>query len=158
MAAVAKNIDWEAVEIQYRAGVRSLKDIGAEFGVSDAGIIKKARKEEWVRGIKPTTKKVVLSQEKKEIDRAGFVYVIYIEAGEERFCKIRKSVNFNDRLTSHQCSSPFDVCVAVCYFVGNMNLEEKELHGIYKEKHIRGEWYRLEDEDIREISLRAVLI
>lgn len=44
-------IDWEAVELAYRAGVRSLKDIGAEFGVSDAGIIKRAKRDEWVRDL-----------------------------------------------------------------------------------------------------------
>lgn len=42
-------IDWEAVEREYRAGLRSLKDIGAEFGVSDAGIIKRAKRDGWVR-------------------------------------------------------------------------------------------------------------
>lgn len=52
MAAHAKSIDWEAVEVQYRAGIRSLKDIGAEFGVSDAGIIKRAKRHGWVRDLK----------------------------------------------------------------------------------------------------------
>lgn len=47
-----KVIDWEAVEIQYRAGIRSLKDIGAEFGVSDAGIVKRAKRDNWVRDLK----------------------------------------------------------------------------------------------------------
>lgn len=47
-----KPIDWEAVEIQYRAGIRSLKDIGGEFGVSDAAIIKRARRDSWVRDLK----------------------------------------------------------------------------------------------------------
>lgn len=42
-------IDWEAVEREYRSGLRSLKDIGAEFGVSDAGIIKRAKRDGWVR-------------------------------------------------------------------------------------------------------------
>jgi hypothetical protein len=46
-----KAIDWEAVEIQYRAGVRSLHDIGAEFGVSGAGILKRARKDGWTRDL-----------------------------------------------------------------------------------------------------------
>lgn len=45
-------IDWEAVEIQYRAGIRSLKDIGAEFGVSDAGILKRAKRDGWARDLK----------------------------------------------------------------------------------------------------------
>lgn len=44
-------IDWEAVEMQYRAGIRSLKDIGSEFGVSDAGIIKKAKVKGWTRDL-----------------------------------------------------------------------------------------------------------
>lgn len=45
-------IDWEAVEMQYRAGIRSLKDIGTEFGVSDAGIIKRAKRDGWSRDLK----------------------------------------------------------------------------------------------------------
>lgn len=46
-----KEIDWEAVEMQYRAGLRSLKDIGKEFGVSDAGIIKRAKARGWARDL-----------------------------------------------------------------------------------------------------------
>lgn len=44
-------IDWEAVELHYRSGIRSLKDIGAEFGVSDAGIIKRAKRDGWTRDL-----------------------------------------------------------------------------------------------------------
>ena len=44
-------IDWEAVEIQYRCGIRSLKSIGDEFGVSDAGIIKRAKRDGWARDL-----------------------------------------------------------------------------------------------------------
>lgn len=47
-----KQIDWESLEIQYRAGVRSLKDIGQEFGVSDAAIIKRAKRDGWTRDLK----------------------------------------------------------------------------------------------------------
>lgn len=50
--AKKKLIDWEAVELHYRAGIRSLKDIGAEFGVSDAGIIKRARRDGWERDLR----------------------------------------------------------------------------------------------------------
>lgn len=46
-----KAVDWEAVEREYRAGIRSLRDIGAEFGVSDAGILKRAKREEWQRDL-----------------------------------------------------------------------------------------------------------
>lgn len=47
-----KQVDWEAVEMQYRAGLRSLKEIGIEFGVSDAGIIKRAKRDGWERDLK----------------------------------------------------------------------------------------------------------
>lgn len=46
-----QSIDWEAVEMHYRAGIRSLKDIGKEYGVSDAGILKRAKKDGWTRDL-----------------------------------------------------------------------------------------------------------
>ena len=49
-----KIVDWHAIGVHYRAGVRALKDIGREFGVSDAAIIKHARKQvpPWTRDLK----------------------------------------------------------------------------------------------------------
>ena len=47
-----KVIDWESVEIQYRAGIRSLKDIGREFDVSDAAIVKRAKRDGWTRDLR----------------------------------------------------------------------------------------------------------
>lgn len=44
-------IDWEAVEGEYRAGRRSLADIGAEYGVSAPGILKRAKKDGWARDL-----------------------------------------------------------------------------------------------------------
>lgn len=46
-----RRIDWEGVSIHYRAGVRSLRDIGEEFGVSEGAIRKRAKKEEWPRDL-----------------------------------------------------------------------------------------------------------
>lgn len=45
-------IDWDAVEPHYRAGIRPLKDIGAQFGVSDVAILKHARKHGWTRNLR----------------------------------------------------------------------------------------------------------
>lgn len=44
-------VDWEAVEREYRAGIRSLADIGSEFGVSAPGILKKAKVKGWERNL-----------------------------------------------------------------------------------------------------------
>lgn len=46
------SIDWNAVELEYRAGIRSLRAIGEQFGVTDAGIIKRAKRDGWERDLK----------------------------------------------------------------------------------------------------------
>lgn len=51
-----QRVDWDAIEPHYRAGIRSLKDIGAEFEVSDAAIIKHARLNGWDRNLKAKIK------------------------------------------------------------------------------------------------------
>lgn len=49
--AEKKAVEWDLVEVDYRAGIKSLKLMGTEYGVSDAGILKKAKKEGWVRDL-----------------------------------------------------------------------------------------------------------
>lgn len=44
-------IDWEGIEREFRAGVRSLREIGAQFEVSHVGIKKKAEREGWERDL-----------------------------------------------------------------------------------------------------------
>lgn len=46
-----KVVDWEAIEPQYRAGIRSLEDIGKEYGVTKAAIHKHAKKHDWTRDL-----------------------------------------------------------------------------------------------------------
>lgn len=53
MAADAKAApDWEAIEAGYRAGVLSLRELGALHGVSHTAIGKKARTEGWERDLR----------------------------------------------------------------------------------------------------------
>ena len=44
-------VDWEAVEREYRAGLRSLRDIATEYGCTEGAIRKKAKAQEWERDI-----------------------------------------------------------------------------------------------------------
>lgn len=44
-------VDWEAVEREYRAGFRSLRDIANEFGCTEGAIRKKAKAEGWERDL-----------------------------------------------------------------------------------------------------------
>lgn len=48
-----KPVNWPAIEPHYRAGIRSIKAIAAEFGVSRPAIDKHARKHGWVRDLAP---------------------------------------------------------------------------------------------------------
>jgi hypothetical protein len=48
-----RQIDWEAIYCEYRAGVHSVREIGTIFGVSHAAILKRAKKEpeKWQRDL-----------------------------------------------------------------------------------------------------------
>lgn len=44
-------IDWELIERAYRAGIKTLRQIGEEFGVSHTAINKKAKELGWTRDL-----------------------------------------------------------------------------------------------------------
>lgn len=47
----SKQPDWEKIELDYRAGIKSLRQIASEQSLSDTAIRKKAKKEEWTRDL-----------------------------------------------------------------------------------------------------------
>lgn len=154
--------DWELIERHYRAGVLSLRQVANEGGVVESAIRKRAKRDGWVRNLnakiqhRVNTKVVLTPQD--DFSSAGFLYVIYIDSGLERIYKVGMAKRFDARFDQHQCASPFDICVALCYFVGNMRTEERSLHAAFADKRVRGEWFRLGDEDLRSIAERAVLV
>lgn len=46
-----KQVDWEGVERDYSAGLLSLREIGAKYGVDEAYIRRKAKKNDWSRDL-----------------------------------------------------------------------------------------------------------
>jgi hypothetical protein len=46
------DIDWASIELEYRAGIKSLRTIGSQFGLTDAAIIKRAKRDSWERDLK----------------------------------------------------------------------------------------------------------
>jgi hypothetical protein len=161
---VTLKVDWEAIERDYRIGIKSLRQLGVEACCSHVAIQKRAAKEGWkrdimarARGREESAEKVVLDVDQWGV--AGFIYVIYLDdSAGERFYKIGMAASFTPRFQNHQCSSPFDICVACAYYVGNMRAEERSLHDIFKDKRVRGEWFRLDDDDLDLISTRTVLV
>lgn len=48
---MAKLLDWESVENDYRAGLKTLRQIADEHGVSHVAINKRAKRDGWVRDL-----------------------------------------------------------------------------------------------------------
>lgn len=47
-----RTIDWQAVERDYRAGVMSLREMGAAHDVAESAIRKRAKRDEWPRDLR----------------------------------------------------------------------------------------------------------
>ena len=46
-----KKIDWERIEVDYRAGIKTLRDIAAEHDISHVSVNKRAKRDGWVRDL-----------------------------------------------------------------------------------------------------------
>ena len=51
MTVDKKVIDWEAIELKYRAGVLTLRDIASEHGITHGAINKRAARDGWSRDL-----------------------------------------------------------------------------------------------------------
>lgn len=46
-----KPIDWEKIELDYRVGIKTLRDIAEEHGITHGAINKRAKRDAWVRDL-----------------------------------------------------------------------------------------------------------
>ena len=46
-----KSVDWDAIEPIYRAGIRTLRDIASEYGITEGAIRKRAATFDWSRDL-----------------------------------------------------------------------------------------------------------
>jgi hypothetical protein len=44
-------IDWERIEVDFRAGVKSVREIAAEHGISHTAIVKRSKSADWTRDL-----------------------------------------------------------------------------------------------------------
>jgi len=49
--AEARNIDWDAIERDYRAGILTLREIAAQHDITHGAVNKRAKKYEWSRDL-----------------------------------------------------------------------------------------------------------
>jgi hypothetical protein len=157
------SIDWGAMEPHYLAGVRSLRDIGKQFGCSAAAILKHAKKHGWARA-KPNVVplravEVAAPATEAAARKAGLIYVVYFtDTAGVRFFKIGLSRSLASRLETHQGSLPFDLHLACAYYATDVLAEERALHCRFADKRVRGEWFHLSAADLREVALGSLLM
>lgn len=46
-----RNINWEKIELDYRAGIKTLREIADEHGITHAAVKKRANRDGWVRDL-----------------------------------------------------------------------------------------------------------
>ena len=160
-------VKWDLIDGDWKAGIKSMQTIADAYEeatgkrITPAGIKKHYDELGIPRDLsgKIKAKAVLQKDELDPLDKSGFVYVIYIDdSAEERYFKIGMASSFNIRFGSHQCVSPFDICVACVYFVPNMRVEERILHTMFAEKKVRGEWFKLDTNDLRVIASRSLIL
>jgi hypothetical protein len=155
------DIDWDAMEGEYRINKRTLRDIAADYGCTEGAIRKQAKKLGWERDLSAKVaakaEALVIGAERDEFDSSGYVYAIYLDSP-ERYYKIGMAKHFSLRFSAHQCASPFRLCVACVYFVPNMRAEEITLHNAFADKRVRGEWFKLDADDLTLMASRSLLV
>ena len=118
--------DWEKVELDYRTGLKTLRQIADENGVSHGAVNKRAKTKGWSRDQMAKASAAGRRAVIADLDAwdAGYVYCIKIDAGAEAFYKVGKAKNPQLRLDSHQTSLPFDAVICIAYFSANARAEE----------------------------------
>lgn len=152
--AIDKEI-WNKAKALFEQGL-SLSQIELETNINKTSISKQAKKENWEKGVllkNGNIKPKFNNQEQQD----GFLYVVsFIDTSNKVFYKIGIAKDHRSRLATHQTSIPFHLKIELICYVENMRDNEKELHELFKEKRIRGEWFSLDKEDI--ISIKKYLL
>ena len=69
-----KSIDWEAIELEYRMGIPSVRALASQYGCSESAIRKKAEELNWSRDltakVRAETEKMVRMEEVRSMVRA----------------------------------------------------------------------------------------
>lgn len=64
-----KFIDWVAVEKHYRAGLKSLRTIAEEYGITEGAIRKRAKRDAWSRNLERRIQEKAQEKVRKELVR-----------------------------------------------------------------------------------------
>lgn len=80
------------------------------------------------------------------MDRPGYIYIIKADTGHY---KIGRTNNVPGRMKLFTINLPFKFEIINHFPCEDMTEAEKDLHGIYRNKRVNGEWFSLLEEDVR---------
>ena len=103
--------------------------------------------------IEEALKKAGVVNEKKKRQRADKVYIVHIDD----YCltdiyKIGVSKTPNKRLQSLRTSSPFELNIVHTFVAEPAEEAETQLHAMFEVTRMKGEWFRLNPEQISELK------
>lgn len=81
--------------------------------------------------------------------RYGFIYVVGCAEG---FYKIGRCRYIDERIKQLRIQLPFKIDVIHMLFVTDPAAEERRIHGIFREKRVNGEWFKLDADDLDYIG------
>jgi 2-oxoglutarate dehydrogenase complex dehydrogenase (E1) component-like enzyme len=84
---MSKVIDWERIELDYRSGIKTLREIGEDGGVSHVAVGKRAKRDGWVRDLKAKIQAKAAELVTKQL--------VTREVTKERFVNEREIVEVN---------------------------------------------------------------
>ena len=89
------------------------------------------------------------NQEPKIPDRIGFVYIV--ETG--GYHKIGRTNNIDARIATYIAENPLEIKVIAKYKVKDNIVAESKLLKAFEGKKYRNEWFKLEENDLKNISI-----
>jgi len=105
MTTEKKKPDWERIELDYRAGILTLREMASSAGVTEGAIRKRAKRDDWTRDlagkIKAKADDLVRKEEVRKEVRKGAVLTerVLIEAGAEAILRVK--LGHRVRITRH---------------------------------------------------------
>lgn len=84
------DIDWLTIESDYRAGIKTLRAIAAEHGITEGAIRKRARRDDWARDLSAK-----IADKANELVRAQEVRAEYAKANERTIVEVNAQMQAN---------------------------------------------------------------
>jgi hypothetical protein len=150
MAKRATQEAWAKAKGFYEDG-KSLRQITALTGIDGSNISKQAKQRGWQKDV---FKSVLSEEEQNKIKWIKASNILYIITAKEfdGIYKIGITNDINSRLSSMQTGCPYNLFAFKAYETKAPATIEKMLHIFFNKKHVRGEWFRLDEKDLQYID------